>query len=219
MCGRHRTTRASATCEAMPDCRTTYGVRVSSGDELHSQVSSTHGSGLVRRLFREHLVSGLQFLVVGGIAFVIDYLTFNLLVYAAPWPGHQGPMFALPLVAKLIAILLASIFTYVGNKWWTFNKRQSKVTRNRLLAFVALNLLAMGLQELCLGFSRYALGMKTWLSDNVSGTLVGQALATVFRYITYQRWVFPDDRGSEGSRNDQIAPNTAPTDERRHCSS
>lgn len=180
----------------MPGYRATYGVGVSSSDELHSQVSSAHEPCLVRRLLREHLVSGLQFLVVGGIAFFIDYLTFNLLVYAAPWPGHHGPMFALPMVAKLIAILLASVFTYAGNKWWTFNKRQSKVTRNRLLAFIALNLFAMGLQELCLGFSRYVLGMSTWLSDNISGTLIGQALATVFRYITYRRWVFPDDTGT-----------------------
>lgn len=208
----------SVTREAVPACRATYGVRVSSSDELHPQVSSTHHPGPVKRLFREHLVSGLQFLVVGGIAFFIDYLTFNLLVYAAPWPGHHGPMFTLPLVAKLIAILLASVFTYVGNKWWTFNKRQSKVTRNRLLAFIALNLLAMGLQELCLGFSRYVLRMNTWLSDNVSGTLIGQALATVFRYITYQRWVFPDDRGTEDGLNDQIAPRNTTDDERHNYS-
>ena len=55
----------------------------------------------------------------------------------------------------------------------------------------------MGLQELCLGFSRYVLGLHSWLSDNVSGTLVGQALATVFRYVTYRAWVFPDDAQAE----------------------
>ncbi len=160
--------------------------------------SPVRESGPAHQLLREHLVSGLQFLVVGGIAFFIDYLTFNLLVFAAPWPGRHGPMFALPMVAKLISILLASIFTYVGNRLWTFSERQSKVTRSRLLAFVGLNIVAMGLQELCLGFSRYVLGFHSWLSDNVSGTLIGQALATVFRYVTYRRWVFPDDRLTPG---------------------
>lgn len=179
------------------DSRATYGKWVPSSNELRPQTTATDEPGVLRRLIRNHLVSSLQFLAVGGVAFFIDYLTFNLLVYAAPWPGHRGPMFTLPLIAKLAAILLASAFTYVGNKWWTFSERGSAMTRNRLMAFVILNLFAMGLQEMCLGFSRYVLGMNTWLSDNISGTLVGQALATVFRYITYQRWVFPDDRGSE----------------------
>ncbi|MFT8396446.1 MAG: GtrA family protein [Propionibacterium sp.] len=145
-------------------------------------------------LLREQLVPLLQFLVVGGIAFLIDYLTFNLLVFAAPWPGGHGPMFDWPMLAKLLSILLASAFTYVGNRLWTFSKRGSRVTGGRLLAFVLLNIVAMAMQELCLGFSRYALGLHSWLSDNISGTLVGQALATVFRYVTYRRWVFPDDR-------------------------
>ena len=150
-----------------------------------------------RSLLQEHLVAGLQFLAVGGVAFVIDYLTFNLLTYARPWPGHHGPMFDQPLVAKLIAIAVASVFTYIGNKVWTFNSRKSRVTGARLLAFVVLNVIAMGLQELCLGFSRYVLGLHSWLSDNISGTLIGQALATVFRYVTYRAWVFPDDAQAE----------------------
>jgi hypothetical protein len=37
------------------------------------------------------------------------------------------------------------------------------------------------------------LGLSDPVADNISGTLVGQALATVFRYLTYGRWVFPDD--------------------------
>lgn len=102
-------------------------------------------------------------------------------------------MFNHPLSAKLIAIAIASLATYIGNKWWTFRSRQSRTTTSRIGAFIALNVVAMGLQELCLAFSRYALGLNSWLSDNISGTLIGQALATVFRYITYRRWVFPDD--------------------------
>lgn len=163
-------------------------------DSPQPRESSPQSRSLFERLVGEHLVAGLQFLVVGGIAFLIDYLVFNLLVFAAPWPGRHGPMYALPMVAKLVSIALASIFTYVGNKLWTFSDRQSKVTRNRLFAFVILNIVAMGIQELCLGFSRYVLGLHSWLSDNISGTLVGQAFAMVFRYVTYRRWVFPDDR-------------------------
>ena len=151
----------------------------------------------MRRLIDTHLVAGLQFLAVGGVAFLVDYLCYNLLVFGAPWPGHEGVLFDYPVPAKITAIAVASVVTYVGNKLWTFGARKSKVTGGRLLAFIVLNVVAMGLQLGCLGFSRYVLGLHTWLADNISGTLIGQALATIFRYFTYRRWVFPDDASNE----------------------
>src|SRR5687768_9203140 len=49
------------------------------------------------------------FLAVGGVAFVVDAVTFNLLVFGF---GGDGPMYDDPLVAKIIAIVVATVVTY-----------------------------------------------------------------------------------------------------------
>ncbi len=131
------------------------------------------------------------FLVVGGIAFLVDAATFNLLAFGLT---GDGPLYDLPLVAKSIAIIVATVVTYVGNRYWTFGTRTLQRRFSRYAVFVGLNVVAVLLQLACLAFSRYVLGLEGPVADNVSGTLVGQALATVFRFVTYDRWVFPDDR-------------------------
>jgi putative flippase GtrA len=141
---------------------------------------------------REHLSRGLAFLVVGGLGFLVDAAVFNALVY---WAG-EGPLFHLPLVAKVIAIAIATIATYYGNAWLTYRDRSGPTSRRGFVVYFVLNVVAILLQLACLGFSRYVLGLADPVADNISGTLVGQALATIFRYITYGRWVFPPERQS-----------------------
>lgn len=147
---------------------------------------------------RERLLGQLRrgsaFLVVGGIAFVVDAVTYNLLVFGV---GSGGPLRWYPLPAKIIAIAVASAVTYFGNRYLTFRERKTPTTVRQLVIFVLLNGVAALLQLGCLGFSRYVLGFSSQLADNVSGTLIGQGVATVFRYITYDRWVFPHVNSAE----------------------
>ncbi|MBD8659005.1 GtrA family protein [Frigoribacterium sp. CFBP 8754] len=135
----------------------------------------------------EHLRRGSSFLVIGGVGFVVDALVYNGLVF---W-GGAGPLASAPLLAKVLAIAVASVVTYVGSRFWTFRDRGAGPTRRSFGAFAVVNVVAILLQLACLGFSRYVLGLDGPVADNVSGTLVGQALATGFRYVAYGRWVFP----------------------------
>ncbi|MDN4639306.1 GtrA family protein [Agreia sp. PsM10] len=130
---------------------------------------------------------------MGGVGFVVDAATFNGLVY---WNG-SGPLFEQPLLAKIIAILVATLVTYFGNSWLTYRDRKAPRTARQLLLYAVLNGVAILIQLGCLGFSRYVLQLADPVADNISGTLVGQALATIFRYLTYARWVFPAERDSE----------------------
>lgn len=131
------------------------------------------------------------FLVVGLLGFAIDAGTYNLLVFF----GGRGPMFEQPLTAKIIAIVVATVGTYVGNRFWTYGDRPPPQNRVRQYTLYAvLNVVAIGLQLSCLAFSRYVLELSTPLADNISGTLIGQAIAVVFRYWAYGRFVFVDDR-------------------------
>ena len=135
-----------------------------------------------------HLRRGGSFLVVGGVGFLVDAAVYNALVF---WGGH-GPLFAYPLVGKIIAIAVASVATYFGSRFWTYRDRAGKQTLASFAVFALLNVIAILLQLGCLGFSRYVLHLDSPLADNVSGTLIGQAAATLFRYFAYGKWVFRD---------------------------
>jgi putative flippase GtrA len=149
---------------------------------------------------------GGAFLVVGGAAFVVDAVVFNLLAF---WVTGTGPLYDQPLLAKIIAIVVATVVTYVGNRYWTFNDRHLPHRWSRYVLFVLFNLVAIGLQLGCLAFSRYVLGLEGPLPDNISGTLIGQALATVFRFVTYDRFVFRPVADADGTLPGDGSPHRA----------
>ncbi|MCP2291182.1 putative flippase GtrA (transmembrane translocase of bactoprenol-linked glucose) [Nocardia amikacinitolerans] len=132
------------------------------------------------------LRKGAAFLVVGAIGFLVDAGTYNVLVF---W-GGEGVLYHAPLPAKIIAIAVATVVTYFGNKWWTFGDKQTDNPAREYLLYAVFNVVAIGLQLGCLGFSRYVLDLSSPLSDNISGTLVGQIVAVVFRYWAYDKFVF-----------------------------
>ena len=146
----------------------------------------------VGSLLDEHLRPTAKFLLVGGIVFLLDAAMYNLLVFWDPGEGWgRGVMHSSPLIAKVMTIAAASCLTYLGNRLWTFGDRPSPDTTRSIALFVLVNLIASGLQLSCLGFSRYVLGLDSVLADNISGTFIGQAVSTSFRYVTYGRFVFP----------------------------
>lgn len=135
---------------------------------------------------------GAAFLVVGAVGFVVDAGTYNLLVF---WEGGtvfdgEGVLYHAPLPAKIVAIAVATVVTYFGNKWWTFSHKKSDSRAREYLLYAVVNVIAIGLQLGCLGFSRYVLDLAGPVADNISGTLIGQILAVLFRYWAYDKFVF-----------------------------
>ncbi|MBJ8339982.1 GtrA family protein [Antrihabitans sp. YC3-6] len=148
------------------------------------------------------LRQGSAFLVVGGIGFLVDAGTYNLLVF---W-GGEGPLFHAPLQAKIIAIAVATVVTYFGNKWWTFSHKKTDNPLREYVLYALFNVVAIGLQLGCLGFSRYVLDLSSPLSDNISGTLIGQIVAVVFRYWAYDKFVFVGDGGKGSDKTENRQP-------------
>lgn len=148
------------------------------------------------------LRQGSAFLVVGGIGFLVDAGTYNLLVF---W-GGEGPLFHAPLQAKIIAIAVATVVTYFGNKWWTYSHKKTDNPLREYVLYALFNVVAIGLQLGCLGFSRYVLDLSSPLSDNISGTLIGQIVAVVFRYWAYDKFVFVGDRGKGSDKTENRQP-------------
>ncbi|MBH0779031.1 GtrA family protein [Nocardia sp. NEAU-351] len=138
----------------------------------------------------QRLIAGLRqgaaFLVVGLIGLGVDAGTYNLLVF---W-GGEGVLYHAPIPAKIIAIAVATVVTYFGNKWWTFAHKQTDNPGREYLLYAVFNVVAIGLQLGCLGFSRYVLDLATPFWDNFFGTFIGQVVAVVFRYWAYGKFVF-----------------------------
>lgn len=135
---------------------------------------------------RNHANTGVKFLIVGGLAFVVDAGIYNILVF---W-GNDGPFFNAPILAKIISLSFGSVFSYFGNKFFTYNQFAKKATVREFVLFNVVNGLGIVIQLSFLGFSRYVLHLDDPVADNLWGTIFGQIAAMLFRYFGYGKWVF-----------------------------
>ncbi|HSK26375.1 MAG TPA: GtrA family protein [Jiangellales bacterium] len=142
-----------------------------------------------RAWYRLHALvrEGAKFLTVGGLGYVVDVTVFNALLYA----GGEGPLYDRPLTGKTISVVVATLVTYAGNRFWTFRHRGRTGYAREYALFFVLNGVGLAIALACLGFSRYVLDLSGPVADNVSANVVGLALATGFRFWSYRRWVFP----------------------------
>lgn len=128
----------------------------------------------------------LKFGLIGGLGFIVDVTTFNLLRF---W-GQPGLLEDKPLTAKVLSAGLATVVTYVGNRHWTWSRRARTGIRREGVLFVVLNMVGMAIAVICLFVSHYVLDLRSPLADNVSANGVGLALGTAFRFWSYRTFVF-----------------------------
>ncbi|SNT17592.1 Putative flippase GtrA (transmembrane translocase of bactoprenol-linked glucose) [Streptosporangium subroseum] len=121
-----------------------------------------------------------KFGTIGAIAFVIDTGGTNLLRFGFDWG---------PLKSKILATVIAATLAYLGNRYWTFRDREQSGLAREYFLFFLLNGVGLLISLLVIGFVTYALGLHDPLSYNIA-LLVGTALATLFRFWSYKKWVF-----------------------------
>ena len=78
-----------------------------------------------------------KFGVIGFIAFLIDLVIFNFLRFA----GGEGVLFDRPLTAKVLSVLVATTFAFVGNRHWTFKERSRSTIRRQYTMFFVFNVM------------------------------------------------------------------------------
>jgi len=133
-----------------------------------------------------HLIHELgKFGVVGGTAFVIDTVVYGVLL----------SMDVETTIAKIIATVISATCAFIGNRFWTWRDRPRSALHREYLLYFTFNLIGLGITVAVLGFSHYVLGsvwpvFQTDLADLISAQIVGNAIATVFRFWTYRRFVF-----------------------------
>ena len=128
-----------------------------------------------------------KFGTVGGFAYVIDVTAFNFLRIS-----DFSPIAHKPITAKIVSSIIATLFAYAGNRYWTFSHREAKSHAESLPLFFGLNVIGMAIAALCLGLSHYVLGYTSAAADNISANIVGTGFGTLFRFWAYRRFVFVD---------------------------
>lgn len=130
----------------------------------------------------------IKFGFVGGMAYIVDTGLFNLLRFG---PGEL--LGDKPLTAKIVSAAIATLFAWLGNRYWTFSTKRNSNSIRELLQFIIVNVGGMGVALLCLWFSHYVLGLTSPLADNISANVIGVGLGMIFRYWLYSTWVFTGD--------------------------
>lgn len=136
---------------------------------------------LIRRLTTPEVLS---FLTVGGAGYVVDVLAFNFL-RTLPAVAAMDPV-----VAKTVAVAAAMVVTYVGNRALTWRGTGGAGRRRQVALFVLFNVIGLGFSIATLMISHDLLGLTSRLADNISANVIGLALGTIFRYLTYKHYVF-----------------------------
>jgi putative flippase GtrA len=131
--------------------------------------------------FRQLIHEAGRFGVVGLAGLVVTDGGANLLTYRA---GLNS------VAATAIAAVAATAVTFAGSRYWTFRHRERSGAGRETAMFFALNAVGIGITEACVGLT-YPLGpARNGLASNVALN-GGIALATMFRYWSYKKWVWP----------------------------
>ena len=136
------------------------------------------------RLWRELGAFG----VVGALAFVVDNGGYTVLVFGPPG-AHAGPMAGLPVAASVVATGAATLFSWLGNRYWTYGKQRRAEVGQELALFVLVNLLGVAVTAGAVWSSRNLLGVDSVATDNLA-RICGWVLATMLRFVAYRRYVF-----------------------------
>jgi putative flippase GtrA len=136
---------------------------------------------LLARLISPEVVT---FLAVGGAGYVVDVASFNAL-RSYSWLSTVDPSYA-----RVVAVSLAMVVTYLGNRLLTWRGQTGGARRREIGLFVVFNIIGFGPSLGALLVSHDLLGLTSTLEDNISANVVGLALGTLFRYWSYKRFVF-----------------------------
>ena len=137
----------------------------------------------------------MTFLGVGGTGYIVDVVAFNVLRSLQPLAGLD------PSVARTLAVAVGMCVTYCGNRSLTWRNHASDSRPREVSLFVLVNIVGFGFSVVMLVLSHDVLGFTSRLADNISANVVGLALGTTFRYVTYKRYVFASPPTEPPSRS------------------
>ena len=123
-----------------------------------------------------------KFVVIGGTCFVLDLV----LAYLLRFRVGLGPT-----TSKTLSTVVATAVSYLGNRLWSFRHRVADGRRpgQDVAVYGGINLVGLIITLVPVDVAHYLLDETSPTAFTVSGIL-GTAVATVFRFWAYRRWVF-----------------------------
>jgi putative flippase GtrA len=134
----------------------------------------------LRRLIPEFA----KFAVIGVVGVLITNAVYDLL---------NLHLKVGPVTSTTIATVIAAIATYLGNRYWSFRTRQRTGVARELVVFAVLNGIGLVIQDATVAFNSYLLHLEHNSMAEFIALNSGIALATLFRFWSYRRfvWVAP----------------------------
>jgi putative flippase GtrA len=130
--------------------------------------------------FRLLIHEGFKFLVVGGIGFIVTLGGADVL--------HLG-LGVGKYTAITIATVVATLVTFIGNRYWTFAHREGAGTTRESVIFFVLNGVGLLIQYACIWIVQDLLHHQGGLWYNIAN-LIGIVIGTLFRFWSYRKWVW-----------------------------
>lgn len=161
--------------------------------------------------FRHLIHEGGKFLVVGAIGTVVTFGVANAL-------HGIGKYYAVT-----VATIIATVVTFLGNRYWTFRHRQGYGTARETTMFFILNGVGLVIYYGCIWLIQDVAGLSSKLWYNVA-LIVGTGLGTLFRFWSYRKWVWGagvssaavagsagdgDESGAAGPEQESLTPAAA----------
>ncbi len=123
---------------------------------------------------------GVKFLIVGGAGVLIVLAGADVLRFGIGLGRFTS---------VTIATAAATVWTFVGNRHWSFRHREGAGTRAESVAFFVLNGIGLLIQYACIGVIDDVLGLSGRLWYTVA-LVLGIGLGTLFRFWSYRKWVW-----------------------------
>ncbi|UPO77584.1 GtrA family protein [Arthrobacter sp. Helios] len=140
--------------------------------------------GLASAFWREVAKFG----TVGAVAFVVDN--------GLTWIFMHSIMEGSPAKARFAGATIATLFSWVANRWWTFrHRRQSNVARE-FVQFILINGIGILISTGFTWIARYPMGITDNSTLFMAG-VIGIGVATVVRFFAYRYWVFNSSADDE----------------------
>lgn len=108
-----------------------------------------------------------KFIIVGGTAFVIDYVIFAILTFI---DLHY-------LIAQIISFTISLIFNYIASVKWVFDAK--KQTKKEIMIFILLAVIGLGINEILL----YLFVEKISVHELIA-KLISTIIVMIYNFIT-----------------------------------
>ncbi len=88
-----------------------------------------------------------------------------------------------------IATVLATVTTFLGNRYWSFRHREGAGARTETVTFFVLNGVGLVIQYACIGLVTDVMGLSARIWYTVAN-FAGIGIGTVFRFWSYRKWIW-----------------------------